>query len=66
MIDTIYGPRDEAKFEKRVGVVENDNERAEWVEYWQQGEEVAVLVHRSVHVRLKKSPVFVGAEQNNF
>jgi hypothetical protein len=36
--------------EKREGVDENDNERAEWVEYWLDGE----LVHRSVHLTLKK------------
>ena len=41
---------DESLWEKREGVDENDNERAEWVEYWLDGE----LVHRSVHMTLKK------------
>ena len=41
---------DEALLERRDGLVDNDNERTEWVEYW-LGDE---LVHRSVHVTLKQ------------
>ena len=52
MITTTKGLMDESLLEKREGVVENDNEFTTWVEYWHEGE----LVHRSVHVRLKKSP----------
>ena len=44
---------DESLLEKRTGVVENDNELTNWIEYW-QGDE---LVHRSVHVQLKKNVV---------
>ena len=36
--------------EHREGVDENDNEIARWTEYWLEGE----LVHRSVHVHLKR------------
>lgn len=41
---------DESLLEKRTGVDENDNERAEWTEYWLNDE----LVHRSVHMVIKK------------
>lgn len=50
MILTTKGEMDEALLEKREGEVNNDNEHTTWVEYWLDGE----LVHRSVHVRLKK------------
>ena len=49
-VSTTKGEMDESLLEKREGVDENDNERAEWVEYWLDGE----LVHRSVHMTLKK------------
>lgn len=49
-IFTTKGYMDEALLEKRTGVDENDHESAEWVEYWHEGE----LVHRSVHMKLKK------------
>jgi hypothetical protein len=52
MITTTKGLMDEALLEKKEGYVDNDNEHTTWVEYWHEGE----LVHRSVHVRLKKSP----------
>jgi hypothetical protein len=42
---------DDSLLEKREGDVDNDNEYTTWVEYWLDGE----LVHRSVHVQLKKS-----------
>ena len=51
MITTIYGDMDETTLEKKTGFVDNDNEHTEWVEYWRNNE----LVHRSVHVALKKS-----------
>ncbi len=41
---------DESLLEKREGLHENDHELTKWVEYWHEGE----LVHRSVHVHLKK------------
>ena len=58
MVFTTKGEMDESLLEKKEGVVENDNEYTTWVEYWHEGE----LVHRSVHVQLKKMPNFIGAE----
>ena len=51
LVNTTKGEMDDALLEKKEGVVENDNERTAWVEYWFEGE----LVHRSVHVHLKKN-----------
>jgi hypothetical protein len=53
LVNTTKGEMDTSLLEKREGVDENDNERAEWIEYWLDGE----LVHRSVHMTLKKYPV---------
>jgi hypothetical protein len=50
LVNTTKGEMDDSLLLKREGVDENDNERAEWVEYWLDGE----LVHRSVHMTLKK------------
>jgi len=50
MITTTKGEMDESLLEKREGSVENDTETTTWVEYW-LGEE---LVHRSVHMALKR------------
>jgi hypothetical protein len=50
IVNTTKGEMEESLLEKREGVDDNDNERAEWVEYWLDGE----LVHRSVHMTLKK------------
>jgi len=50
IVTTTKGEMDDSLLEKREGVDENDNERAEWVEYWLNDE----LVHRSVHMTLKK------------
>lgn len=47
---TTKGDMDEALLEKREGTEDNENEKVEWVEYWHEGE----LVHRSVHMVLKK------------
>lgn len=49
---TTKGDMDDSLLEKKEGVVDNDNEYTTWVEYWHEGE----LVHRSVHVTLKKAP----------
>lgn len=57
LVNTTKGEMDEALLEKREGNVDNDNEYTTWVEYWLDGE----LVHRSVHVQLKKSVVLSGA-----
>ena len=57
-VTTTKGLMDEELLEKKEGTVDNDNELTNWVEYWLDGE----LVHRSVHVQLKKMPNFIGGE----
>jgi hypothetical protein len=59
MITTTKGDMDESLLEKRDGSLENDNEITSWVEYWLNGE----LVHRSVHVELKRSVLADGISQ---
>jgi len=44
LIQTTKGEMDEALLEKKTGVIDNDNETINWVEYWLDDE----LVHRSV------------------
>lgn len=51
---TTKGDMEESLLEKREGAIDNDNEHTTWVEYWDKGE----LVHRSVHVSLKKPAVW--------
>lgn len=51
LVTTTKGEMDETLLEKKEGSVENDHEITTWVEYWYEGE----LVHRSVHVTLKKN-----------
>lgn len=51
LVTTTKGDIDETILEKKEGFVDNDNEYTTWVEYWLKGE----LVHRSVHVQLKKT-----------
>ena len=51
IVTTTKGDMDDSLLEKREGSLDNDNESTTWVEYWLDGE----LVHRSVHVALKKS-----------
>jgi hypothetical protein len=50
IVTTTKGEMDDSFLEKKDGVVDNENEYTTWVEYWLDGE----LVHRSVHVQLKK------------
>ena len=52
-VTTTKGIMDTDDLEKRWGGVDNDHEITEWVEYWLDGE----MVHRSVHVHLKKNIV---------
>ena len=59
---TTKGMMEEELLEKKEGSVDNDHEYTNWVEYWLDGE----LVHRSVHVQLKKAPTFAGAETASF
>jgi hypothetical protein len=56
IITTTKGDMEESLLNKRTGVVDNSNEMTKWVEYWLDGE----LVHRSVHVTLKKMPAMFG------
>jgi len=51
LVITTKGEMDDSLLEKREGNVDNDNETTTWVEYWLDEE----LVHRSAHVRLKKT-----------
>ena len=62
IVTTTKGDMDTSLLEHRTGTVDNDNEATTWTEYWLDGE----LVHRSVHVTLKKIPVFAGAEAASF
>jgi len=62
LVNTTKGEMDESLLEKREGAIDNDDEYTTWVEYWLDGE----LVHRSVHVHLKKAPSFAGAEAASF
>lgn len=47
---------DDSLLEKREGVKDNEDEHTTSVEYWLGGK----LVHRSVHVTLKKLPAMFG------
>ena len=61
LVTTTKGEMDEALLEKKEGSVDNDNEYTTWIEYWHEGE----LVHRSVHVTLKKT-IALSAEAASF
>jgi hypothetical protein len=50
LITTTKGLMDPALLRKSQGFVNNENEETHWIEYY-DGDE---LVHRSVHVTLKK------------
>ena len=60
-VTTTKGMMDESLLEKKEGFVDNENEYTTWIEYWHEGE----LVHRSVHVQLKKA-LMMGAEAASF
>ena len=62
IVTTTKGDMDTSLLEHRTGTVDNDNEATTWTEYWLDGE----LVHRSVHVTLKKMPSFAGGETASF
>ena len=61
IVTTTKGDMDDSLLEKREGIVDNDNENTNWVEYWLGGE----LVHRSAHVRIKK-PLVTTSEVGGF
>ena len=58
IVTTTKGNMDTSLLEHRSGEVDNENELTAWTEYWLNNE----LVHRSVHVTLKKMPSFAGGE----
>ncbi len=60
-VTTTLGPLPRSWLEHREGVDENENEIVSWTEYWLKGE----LVHRSVHVHLKRG-VFADGVQALF
>lgn len=51
LVNTTKGEMDDSLLEKREGELDNENEITRWTEYWLDGE----LVHRSVHVELKRN-----------
>jgi hypothetical protein len=51
LVTTTKGEMDASLLEKREGTIDTDNETTNWVEYWLEGE----LVHRSVHMTLKRN-----------
>lgn len=53
---------DEVCLERSVGDIDNENERTSWVEYRLPGSDR--VVHRSVHIALKKGLEF-NVEQGN-
>jgi hypothetical protein len=59
IVNTTKGEMDDSLLEKREGSLENDTETTSWVEYWLDGE----LVHRSVHMALKRSVFADGISQ---
>ena len=61
IVTTTKGEMDDSLLEHRSGEVDNDNEFTAWTEYWLNDE----LVHRSVHVTLKKMPP-MGGETGTF
>ena len=62
IVTTTKGDMDTSLLEHRSGEVDNDNEFTTWTEYWLDGE----LVHRSVHVTLKKPAVTCEAIAASF
>ena len=53
MVTTTKGDMDVSLLKKVEGSMEDDNEITSWVEYYLEDE----LVHRSVHVHLKKNVI---------
>ena len=59
IVTTTKGEMDDSLLEKREGSLDNDTETTSWVEYWLNGE----MVHRSVHMALKRSVFADGISQ---
>lgn len=62
LVTTTKGEMDDSMLVRKDGELDNENEHTTWVEYYLNDE----LVHRSVHVRLKKMPSFAGCEAASF
>jgi len=60
IVNTTKGEMDDSLLEKREGSLDNDTETTSWVEYWLNGE----MVHRSVHMALKRSVFADGISQS--
>jgi len=56
IVTTTKGDMDDSLLDMKQGSVDNENEATTWTEYWLLDE----LVHRSVHVTLKKMPPIGG------
>jgi hypothetical protein len=52
IVTTTYGPMDDALLKCRTGGHEDEDEKAEWMEYYLRSN--GELVHRSAHVTVKK------------
>ena len=50
MVTTTKGLMDETLLEKKTGINDDKDKTLQWIEYWLKGE----LVHRSVHIKLKR------------
>jgi hypothetical protein len=59
IVNTTKGEMDDSLLEKREGSLDNDTETTSWVEYWLDGE----MVHRSVHMAIKRSVFADGISQ---
>lgn len=62
LVFTTKGYMEETDLEKTTGGLINDNESTTWVEYRLNGE----LVHRSVHVMLKKASKLCFVKEGMF
>ena len=60
IVTTTKGDMDDSLLDKREGSVDTSNESTNWVEYWHEGE----LVHRSVHMALKRGVFADGISQS--
>jgi hypothetical protein len=59
IVTTTKGEMDDSLLEKREGSDETDSETISFTEYWLNGE----MVHRSVHVTLKRNVFSEGMTQ---
>jgi hypothetical protein len=59
IVNTTKGEMDDSLLEKREGSLDNDTETTSWIEYWLDGE----MVHRSVHMALKRGVFADGISQ---